>query len=155
MACDKCFTFMESFYRQTELMSDEQALRFFKSMCAFAFDDVAPDFSDDLVLKVAWVSASASITNNLKSRADGKKGGRPRKSQKETGDKTGVKTPLKTLSDSGSVVAFEASEGDLETPLKTPLSPKEIKGKEIKGNKRKSEEEKRHDQLSRFYSQTV
>lgn len=148
MACDKCFTFMESFYRQTELMSDEQALRFYNGMCMYVFDGKAPDFDDDLVLKVAWVSVSAAIDNNLKSRANGKKGGRPRK---ETGDKT----PLKTPSDSSSDTQFEAPDGDSETPLKTTLKPKEIKGKEIKGNKRMSEEEKRHEQLNRFYSQTA
>lgn len=152
MACDKCFTFMESFYRQTELMSDEQALRFFKAMCAFAFDDAEPDFENDLVLKVSWVTASSAIESNLRARADGKKGGRPKKKTVDkTTVETGDKTPLKTQEDFEKTAEFD----DSETPLKTPLKPNEIKGNKRKGNKRNEQEEKRKEILDSFYNQTA
>lgn len=149
---DKAFTYLESFYRQTELMDDAQALRYFRAICAFAFDGVCPDFKDDPVLAMAWVSTESAIEANLQARANGKKGGRPKKGAVETMDKTGVLTPLKTQEKNG----FEAETGIEITPLKTPLKPNKRKVKEIKVNKRKEDEEKaRREQLEKFYSQTV
>lgn len=153
MGCTQAFTFLESFYRQAELMTQEQAHRYLMGLCAFAFDGVVPEFEDDPILRMAWVSTSSAIEANLKQRADGKKGGRPKK----TGLDTGVKTPLKTpVSDEEN----EGSEGESalqETPLKTPLKPNKRKVKEIKVNKRKDgdEECKRQKELERMYNQTV
>lgn len=75
MSYDGKFTFLEQFYRQTKLMTDDQELRYYRAICAFAFDGEVPDFSDDPLIGMAWVATEDYVAKGLEMRRRGAKGG--------------------------------------------------------------------------------
>ena len=77
---DRRFYFWEGYAKAFSLLTDEEAGRFIKACCAFAFDGAVPDFSDSPKMAFAWeiVSSqiSASIEIGIRSAERGKRGGR-------------------------------------------------------------------------------
>jgi hypothetical protein len=87
---DRRFYFWESYGKALDLLTDEEAGRFIKACCAFAFDGIEPDFSDDSRMAFAWQIVSAQITTSIeigiknaeRGRRGGKKSGESRKKSK-------------------------------------------------------------------------
>lgn len=77
---EKRFYFWESYGKAFDMLTDEEAGRFIKACCSFAFNDEEPDFSDSPKLAFAWQIVSAQITMSieigLKSSERGKRGGK-------------------------------------------------------------------------------
>lgn len=125
MGYDGKFTFLEQFYRQAQLMDDEQELRYYRAICAFAFDGEVPDFSDDPIVGMAWVGTEAYIARGLEMRRRGARGGIAK----------GLNSTAKK------------QEGDLvDSTAKNQINEK--KRKEVKERKRK-------EALDSMYSQAV
>ncbi len=77
---DRRFYFWESYGKALDLLTDEEAGRFIKACCRFAFEGVEPDFSDDARMAFAWQIVSAQITTSIeigiKNAERGKRGGK-------------------------------------------------------------------------------
>ena len=77
---ERRFYFWESYGKAIDLLTDEEAGRFIKACCSFAFEGVEPDFADDARMAFAWQIVSAQITTSIeigiKNAERGKRGGR-------------------------------------------------------------------------------
>ena len=148
MAYSGNFTFMESFYRQAELMDEHQRLRYFEAMCSLVFDGVEPDFDDDPILKMAWVPTKDSLIRGIECRRNGAKGGRPRK------DAEAKNHPFNPPSNPALKPAFGEGSGEEEQDENPPLNPPLSKGKEEKGIEMNKEID-RQKKLVGFYGTKV
>lgn len=94
---DRRFYFWESYGKAMDLLTDEEAGRFIKACCAFAFEGTEPDFSDQPKLAFAFGMIRGqllmSVEIGVKAVESGKKGGRP---SKKTTAKRGAKTTPKS-----------------------------------------------------------
>ena len=130
MAQDR-FYFWRGYYDALKkLPTDEHRGEFTLALCAYAFDGIEPDFSDDLLLDFAWSlvadSARESVMLGRMQSERGSKGGRPTKVKKTTA-KSGAKTTAKTTALSG---AKSGAESGAETTAESVrygnvLSPSE------------------------------
>lgn len=98
MAQDR-FYFWRGYYDAMEYLSDEEAGRLFRAICAYAFEGEAPDFGEDRLMQVAWTMVADSVAESVdmgrrSSEAGKRGGGRPRKPAAKKGAKKGVKNPL-------------------------------------------------------------
>jgi hypothetical protein len=75
--------FFYSYFEAASMLEDSQRLRFYDAIAEYAFAGVVPDFSDDLPLRLAWTLVLPNIQSSIKSRQNGRRGGRPRKEQEE------------------------------------------------------------------------
>lgn len=94
MAQSDRFYFWRGYYDAMEYLTDEEAGKLIRAICAYAFDGAEPDFSDNRLMQVAWTmvanSAQESVEMGRKARESGKTGGRP---PKKTTPKRVPKTP--------------------------------------------------------------
>lgn len=85
---EKRFYFWESYGKAFDMLSDEDAGRFIKACYRFAFEDVQPDFADELTMAFAWQIVSGQIERSVeigvKKAEYGRRGGRPKKSIAKT-----------------------------------------------------------------------
>ena len=111
---DRRFYFWESYAKAFALLTDEEAGRFIKACCSFAFDDDVPDFSDSPKMAFAWEIVSGQITTSIeigvRSSERGKRGGKAsgnsrRKAQKASKRSTASSTGSSTGSSSASSTA--------------------------------------------------
>lgn len=77
---DRRFYFWESYGKALDLLTDEEAGRFIKACCRYAFEGVEPDFADDARMAFAWQIVSAQITTSIeigiRNAERGKRGGK-------------------------------------------------------------------------------
>ena len=62
------FLFWKSTYNLMMELSEEDRMRLLLAMCAYAFDDVEPDFSDNVLLRVGWTQVAAGLDAERKRR---------------------------------------------------------------------------------------
>jgi len=72
------FIFYDSFFKATEVLTDEQALEFYNSIFTYGLYKEEMDLS--LAIQPLFALVKPQLDSNYKKRKDGKKGGRPRKS---------------------------------------------------------------------------
>ena len=78
---DTSFVFYRSFYETISLIPDAaMRCRAYTAICAYAFEGIVPEEDEDIMVKIVFTQAKAQMDANNKRRADGCKGGRPKKS---------------------------------------------------------------------------
>ena len=81
----KAISFYASYYEVAQRLTDAQRLRFYDGIMNFAFGGVVPDFEDDPILELVWISVMPNVQASVKKSLDGQKGGRPKgKTTKKT-----------------------------------------------------------------------
>jgi hypothetical protein len=98
------FYFWRGYYDALKKMpTDEQRGKFVMAVCAYAFDDVEPDFDGDVLLDICWSLVAdgtrESVRKGVEQSQRGQMGGRPPKGAKTTA-KSGVKSGAKTTAES-------------------------------------------------------
>ena len=75
------FKFDRSYYEAASMMTNEERLRFYDGLCAFAFERQMPAMGqgDESPLSIAFTLAVPGIEASVVGTACGKLGGRPRK----------------------------------------------------------------------------
>ena len=114
---DRRFYFWESYGKALDLLTDEEAGRFIKACCRYAFEGVEPDFADDARMAFAWQIVSAQIERSVeigvKNSERGKKGGRPKKSGAKTtalsGAKSGAESDMNMYMNVGADASLDGS----------------------------------------------
>lgn len=87
------FSFFESFYEAAKGLSDADRLAFYDAVCAYAFDEIEPQF--DGIMAVVWTLAKPNIDSSVKGQKAGSEGGRGnRKNPSEEKAKGESKPPL-------------------------------------------------------------
>ena len=109
MAQSERFYFWRGYWDAIRKLPDAETRdRFVTAICAYAFDGIEPDFTDEPMLDFAWSLVAdqvrESVQIGVKQSAYGKRGGRPSKRGKST-----AKTP--------------PLRGAKTTPKSTPKSP--------------------------------
>ena len=96
MAQSDRFYFWRGYYDAMEYLTDEEVGQLFRAICAYAFDDEEPDFTDNRLMQVAWTmvadSAQESVEVGRRRSEAGQKGGRPPKSTVKSSAKRGAKS---------------------------------------------------------------
>ena len=62
------FLFWRSTYNLMLELTEEDRMRLLLAMCAYVFDDVEPDFSDNVLLRVGWTQVAAGLDAERKRR---------------------------------------------------------------------------------------
>lgn len=127
---DKRFYFWESYGKAMDLLTNEEAGRFIKACCAFAFDGIEPDFSDDSRMAFAWQIVSAQITTSIeigiKNAERGRRGGRAsgesRKKTKENERSTASSAASTTASSDMNMNVNVGASASLEGSASAPDS---------------------------------
>lgn len=96
MAQSERFYFWRGYYDALrKIPTDEQRGRFTMAVCAYAFDGIEPDLSDDPILDIGWSlvadGSRESVRKGVEQSQRGTLGGRPQKGQKSTA-KSGAKS---------------------------------------------------------------
>lgn len=118
MAQSERFYFWRGYYdAMRKIPTDEQRGRFIMAMCAYAFDGVEPDLSDDLILDIGWSlvadGSRESVRKGVEQSQRGTLGGRPTKGRKTTAKtpaKSGAKTTALSTAESGAESGAESEE---------------------------------------------
>ena len=123
---DRRFYFWESYGKALDLLTDEEAGRFIKACCAFAFEGTEPDFSDDSRMAFAWQIVSAQITTSVeigvknaeRGRRGGKKSGESRRKKATEKDErsTASTTASSDMNMNMNVGAAASLEGSAAAP---------------------------------------
>ena len=113
MAQSERFYFWRGYYDALrKIPTDEQRGRFTMAVCAYAFDGIEPDLSDDPILDIGWSlvadGSRESVRKGVEQSQRGTLGGRPQKGQKTTaksgalsGAKSGAKSEEKRSEEKG------------------------------------------------------
>jgi len=132
MAQSERFYFWRGYYDALrKIPTDEQRGRFTMAVCAYAFDGIEPDLSDDPILDIGWSlvadGSRESVRKGVEQSQRGTLGGRPQKGQKTTA-KSGAKTTAKTTAKSGALSGAKSG-------AKSEEKRSEEKGKELSPSK--------------------
>jgi len=93
MARDR-FLFWRSFYDAMLLLSDAEAGRLTKAMCAYAFDEVEAEMDDSPALRLAWTMVSGEIRESVeKGRRDAENGRRSGEARRSRSTKKAKSEP--------------------------------------------------------------
>ena len=107
---EKRFYVWESYARAFDLLTDDEAGRFIKACCSFAFEGGTPDFSDSPKMALAWEIVRGQITTSIeigiqnaeRGKRGGKASGRSRKKEANTKRSTASSAGSSTASSAGS-----------------------------------------------------
>lgn len=80
------FIFYRSFYEGTKILPDKKRLKIYEMIIELGLNDNKIEEKDDLINSL-FVLIEPQIKSNTKRYEDGKKGGRPRKSEEEQKEK--------------------------------------------------------------------
>ena len=128
---DRRFYFWESYAKAFSLLTDEEAGRFIKACCAFAFDATVPDFSDSPKLAFAWEIVSGQISTSIeigvRSAERGKRGGKAsgesrRRVQKGKKRSTASSTASNSASSTASNSASSTASSDMNMNMNVGVS---------------------------------
>ncbi len=130
------YSFLESFYRCTQYMTDEQKLIWYEALNAFAFDGVEPEFEDNM-FKILWEQTCTLLTRSIKDCKNGAKGG-----------------AAKGASKGGKKGASKGGNSKIGNPPKYPPS-NQIETEKESEIEKENEEKERREKLDQMYSQNV
>ena len=136
MAQSERFYFWRGYYDALrKIPTDEQRGRFTMAVCAYAFDGIEPDLSDDPILDIGWSlvadGSRESVRKGVEQSQRGTLGGRPQKGQKTTaksGAKTTAKSGAKTTAKSG---ALSGAKSGAKSTAESEEKRKEENGREL------------------------
>ena len=124
---DRRFYFWESYAKAFSLLTDEEAGRFIKACCAFAFDATVPDFSDSPKLAFAWEIVSGQISTSIeigvRSAERGKRGGKASGESRRRVQK-GKKRSTASSTASNSASSTASSDMNMNMNVGVSASPK-------------------------------
>lgn len=112
---ERRFYFWESYAKAFALLTDDEAGRFIKACCEYAFGGKEPDFSDSPKMEFAFgmICGQLAMSVEIGARAaeSGRRGGRPpKKSTAKRGAKTTAKSSAKSTPESS---AERGAESDM------------------------------------------
>ena len=103
---ERRFYFWESYAKAFAMLTDEEAGRFIKACCRYAFGGEEPDFSDSPKMEFAFGmicgQLAMSVEIGVRAAESGKQGGRPpKKTTAKTTAKRGAKTTAESTAERG------------------------------------------------------
>ena len=121
---ERRFYFWESYAKAFALLTDEEAGRFIKACCRYAFGGEEPDFSDSPKMEFAFGmicgQLAMSVEIGVRAAESGKQGGRPpKKTTAKTTAKRGAKTTAKSTAES---TAERGAESDMNMKVNVGAS---------------------------------
>lgn len=121
---ERRFYFWESYAKAFALLADDEAGRFIKACCEYAFGGKEPDFSDSPKMEFAFgmICGQLAMSVEIGARAaeSGKRGGRPpKKSTAKRGAKTTAKSSAKSTPESS---AERGAESDMNMKVNVGAS---------------------------------
>ena len=121
---ERRFYFWESYAKAFALLTDDEAGRFIKACCEYAFGGKEPDFSDSPKMEFAFgmICGQLAMSVEIGARAaeSGKRGGRPpKKSTAKRGAKTTAKSSAKSTPESS---AERGAESDMNMKVNVGAS---------------------------------
>lgn len=121
---ERRFYFWESYAKAFALLTDDDAGRFIKACCEYAFGGKEPDFSDSPKMEFAFgmICGQLAMSVEIGARAaeSGKRGGRPpKKSTAKRGAKTTAKSSAKSTPESS---AERGAESDMNMKVNVGAS---------------------------------
>ena len=94
------FTFFENWAEIFDALPDEQYLAISRALYRYGCNGVEPTFAVGTMEWVVWTAIKPNVDASQAKRENGSKGGRPKKTNSETTEKTLVKTTDKTSGES-------------------------------------------------------
>lgn len=121
---ERRFYFWESYAKAFALLTDDEAGRFIKACCEYAFGGKEPDFSDSPKMEFAFgmICGQLAMSVEIGARAaeSGRRGGRP---PKKTTAKRGAKSTAKTTAKRGAESSAErGAESDMNMKVNVGAS---------------------------------
>lgn len=121
---ERRFYFWESYAKAFALLTDDEAGRFIKACCEYAFGGKEPDFSDSPKMEFAFgmICGQLAMSVEIGARAaeSGKRGGRPpKKSTAKRGAKSTAKSSAKSTPESS---AERGAESDMNMKVNVGAS---------------------------------
>lgn len=121
---ERRFYFWESYAKAFALLTDDEAGRFIKACCEYAFGGKEPDFSDSPKMEFAFgmICGQLAMSVEIGARAaeSGRRGGRPpKKSTAKRGAKTTAKSSAKSTPESS---AERGAESDMNMKVNVGAS---------------------------------
>lgn len=121
---ERRFYFWESYAKAFALLTDDEAGRFIKACCAYAFGGKEPDFSDSPKMEFAFgmICGQLAMSVEIGARAaeSGRRGGRP---PKKSTAKRGAKSTAKTTAKRGAESSAErGAESDMNMKVNVGAS---------------------------------
>lgn len=121
---ERRFYFWESYAKAFALLTDDEAGRFIKACCEYAFGGKEPDFSDSPKMEFAFgmICGQLAMSVEIGARAaeSGRRGGRPpKKSIAKRGAKSTAKTTAKSSAESS---AERGAESDMNMKVNVGAS---------------------------------
>ena len=121
---ERRFYFWESYAKAFALLTDEEAGRFIKACCRYAFGGEEPDFSDSPKMEFAFgmICGQLAMSVEIGARAaeSGRRGGRP---PKKSTAKRGAKSTAKTTAKRGAESSAErGAESDMNMKVNVGAS---------------------------------
>lgn len=121
---ERRFYFWESYAKAFALLTDDEAGRFIKACCEYAFGGKGPDFSDSPKMEFAFgmICGQLAMSVEIGARAaeSGRRGGRPpKKSTPKRGAKTTAKSSAKSTPESS---AERGAESDMNMKVNVGAS---------------------------------
>ena len=121
---ERRFYFWESYAKAFALLTDDEAGRFIKACCEYAFGGKEPDFSDSPKMEFAFGmicgQLAMSVEIGVRAAESGKQGGRPpKKTTAKTTAKRGAKTTAKSTAES---TAERGAESDMNMKVNVGAS---------------------------------